>query len=211
LGTKTGSAKWACRCGHVSYDDFTSSLKTVKALEYDLRHSTTLRRVTITTKRNSLLFEWVLALRNIIISPFVQHTSSDSSNAGSSSSGPLESSSVDSQGSTSGSNLQPSFDGSGSTSRTSRRKKRKDTIPRKPIEVNRRLFLHVCVDVGRHTFLEVVEIDAQEGSQPPINCDQQLFRRLKETREKRWRNFYGLFLKLQEIRFVEVSILPQLS
>ena len=201
--------EWKCRCGHISYDDFPLSPEIVKPLEDDLRYSKILRRVEITNKRPSLLYEWMLSLQNAVISPFWQHISSDSSNPGSSSSGPLDSSSVDSQSSASGSNLQTLLDDSGDigTARLSRGKQRKLALNRKPVEGNRKRFIHVCVDVGRVKCLEVIEIDVQDLSRPKIKCDQELFRRLKAIHEKQWRRGYGLFLKLRAIRFVEVSVL----
>jgi hypothetical protein len=191
--------------GHISYYDFPSSPETTKALEDGLHRCRILRRVVITSQRPSLLYEWLLSIRNIILGPFRQHVSTDSSNPGSSSSEPLEVSSANSQGIASGSNLQP-FDDSGDvgTTRPSLRKQRK-VIESKPVEVDRKRILHVCVDIGRGTCLEVIEVVGQYPSRRNIMCDQELARQLKIIHEGMWPIKYGLFLKLRAIQFVEVS------
>jgi hypothetical protein len=194
--------EWTCRCGHISYDDFPSSPETTKALEDGLHRCRILRRVVITSQRPSLLYEWLLSIRNIILGPFRQHVSTNSSNPGSSSSEPLEVSSANSQGIASGSNLQPLGDsGDVGTTRPSLRKQRK-VIESKPAEVGRKRILHVCVDIGRGTCLEVIEV---VGQGPNITCDQELARQLKIIHVGKWPIKYGLFLKLRAIRFVEVS------
>lgn len=134
--------------------------------------------------------------------PFRQHISTDSSNPVSRSSEPLKIGSADSQGIASGSNLQ-SLDGSGDlgTAKPSQQK----VIERKAVEVNRKLFLHVCVDIGRGTGLDVIQVRGEDPGQPGIICDQELARQLKIIHERRWPRKYGFFLKLRAIRFVKVS------
>lgn len=124
--------EWTCRCGHVSYKDITSSCENVEALGDDLRQSKILRCVTITTKRRPLVFEWASGLRNAIISSFVQHPSGNAPKSRTTSSGLPESSSTDSQ---------------------STDLRRKQTTE---------LFLHVCVDKGGPTCLEVIQISARK-------------------------------------------------
>jgi hypothetical protein len=194
--------KWTCRCGHISHDDFPLNFERAKTLEDGFRHSKILRRVEITNKRSGLLYEWMLLLHNVIIHPIWQHISSDSSNPGSSSSASLDNSSVDSQSSASGSNLPALLDDSGDIGAIKlSRGKRKFVLNRKPVEVNKKHFLHVCIDIGRIKSLEVIELDPQDPS-----SDQELFRRLKTIHEKQLQRGYNLFLKLQAIRFVQVSV-----
>jgi hypothetical protein len=194
--------KWTCRCGHISHDDFPLNFERAKTFEDDFRHSQILRRVEITNKRPGLLYEWMLLLHNVIIRPIWQYISSDSSNPGSSSSESLDNSSVDSQSSASGSNLPTLLDDSGDIGATKlSRGKRKFVLNRKPVEANRKHFLHVCIDVGHIKCLEVIELDPQDPS-----SDQELFRRLKTIHEKQLQRGYNFFLKLQAIRFVQVRV-----
>ncbi|CZR51453.1 uncharacterized protein PAC_01329 [Phialocephala subalpina] len=197
--------EWICSCGHNSYDDFTSKCKAMNALEHEFRDSKVLRSLELTTSRKSLLYEWMVFLHNVVVSPFRHHVSSDSSAAGSSSSAPPEIWSVGSDSSTSGSGVQAPFDEPVDIS-TVTVSRRNPALRRKPVEPSRKRFLHICVDIGGVTGLEVVEISGQGSSQFNINCDQELFKKLKMLYKREWWKGYGYFLKLQAIRFVQFEL-----
>lgn len=202
---------WRCRCGHSSFDDYTSGHDIIVAIQKRLEEGGL--KANTTTKRSSLLYEFAVAVWNDVLALCRRLSTSwlDVKTQ------------VDLGGLPESGHIRPSQEttGRGSLDIADNRNSKPTTnlaqnesVVTSAVDTeidNPALFLHLCLHepgfggFPYSPFMQHCRVRPRDGNEQPINCDQELFRRIRILHKEACKHRLGGFVKVKGLYFVKVS------